>query len=292
MSLYRKFHTSYWRDVTDEDFTTDERLLYAYLLSNESTKFCGIYRVAKKTILFETGMSENAVDKTMASLAKRNKIFFDAETNEIFIKNWHKYYVPKSPTLQTRVASELASVKSEKLKTIRESILQGNGYKPMEFAPMATATNVELALNSEKIPYREILTYLNDTTGKNFPDVEQYRKKIRAHWRNGMRLEDFKTVIDHKWREWKGEEKSRNWVRPETLFGDKMPTYLAEAPKNRRKPKRTELPCGVCGKAHTLANTWVCIQCGFDVRETDPEKILEYKTQMIDAGFGERLGIK
>jgi uncharacterized phage protein (TIGR02220 family) len=81
----------------------------------------------------------------------------------------------------------------------------------------------------DKIPYAEIIYYLNKKTGKNFDSsLPEYRKHIRARWNSGKRLEDFKTVIDKKVAAWAEDPKMVDFLRPQTLFGTKFDAYLNE----------------------------------------------------------------
>ena len=90
--------------------------------------------------------------------------------------------------------------------------------------------NVKGNENDVKIPYKEIIEYLNQKTGKNFDHtVKEIRLKIKARSRNGKRtIEDFKKVIDNKCNQWLNDEKMMQFLRPETLFGTKFESYLNE----------------------------------------------------------------
>lgn len=68
------------------------------------------------------------------------------------------------------------------------------------------------------IPYKEIIDYLNQNTGQKLkPTTKIYRKLIKARWGEGYTLQDFKTVIDNKKREWQGTE-FWQYMTPKTLF--------------------------------------------------------------------------
>lgn len=92
---------------------------------------------------------------------------------------------------------------------------------------------------NEKIPFKEIIDYLNEKTGSRYKDVAGNQKMIRARWNEGYRLDDFKKVIDNKTDAWlgvvakDGREMSQ-FLRPSTLFGNKFDQYLNE------KHKQTE----------------------------------------------------
>jgi len=86
--------------------------------------------------------------------------------------------------------------------------------------------------NHKKIPYQEIIEYLNLKTGKHFSNTaKETRSKIKARWgSNGQQrtIQDFKTVIDNKCAQWLNDEKMSAFLRPETLFGTKFESYLNE----------------------------------------------------------------
>ena len=74
--------------------------------------------------------------------------------------------------------------------------------------------------------YAEIVDYLNQKAGTRYKhSSEDTRKHIRARVNDGYTLDDFKTVIDRKVKEWKGTEWEK-FLRPSTLFGSKFEGYL------------------------------------------------------------------
>lgn len=85
---------------------------------------------------------------------------------------------------------------------------------------------------ADVIPFEEIVSYLNNKTGKKFDyRSKETQAKIKARWgTNGNRrsLEDFKRVIDNKCAQWLNDEKMISFLRPETLFGTKFESYLNE----------------------------------------------------------------
>jgi len=88
----------------------------------------------------------------------------------------------------------------------------------------------------EKIPYDEIVDYLNKAAGTSFmSSTKQTRSLISARWSEGFRLPEFKTVIDSKVKEWGKDPKMRGYLRPQTLFGTKFEGYFQNSPM---KPKQ------------------------------------------------------
>src|SRR5690554_1486681 len=90
---------------------------------------------------------------------------------------------------------------------------------------------------SDKIPYKEIIDYLNMRTGSQYKHTtKKTRELIRARWNEGFNLDDFKAVIDKKCVEWIGTEWEK-FLRPVTLFGTKFESYLNQLSVERKKDK-------------------------------------------------------
>ena len=84
---------------------------------------------------------------------------------------------------------------------------------------------------------QSILTYFNSVCGTKFKNNSKTTQQlIRRRFNEGFTEEDFKKVIDTKYKEWGVSPKpfangmmSNAYLRPTTLFGDKFETYLYEA---------------------------------------------------------------
>ena len=94
-------------------------------------------------------------------------------------------------------------------------------------------TSVEVA----KYPYKEIIEYLNEKTGKSISYRSNGNKKlIRARINEGYTVEDFKKVIDNKVNDWLGKgirfsngKPAENYLHPSTLFAQSnFDKYLNE----------------------------------------------------------------
>lgn len=80
---------------------------------------------------------------------------------------------------------------------------------------------------SVKVPYGEIIDYLNAACGTRYsPETKATQRLIKARFNEGKTLDDFKQVIDTKAAEWLGDAKMNAFLRPETLFGTKFEGYL------------------------------------------------------------------
>ena len=80
---------------------------------------------------------------------------------------------------------------------------------------------------AERIPFKEIIDYLNDQTGRRYSHTANKNQDlIRARWNEGFRVEDFKQVIDTKVKDWGNDSKMNQYLRPVTLFSNKFDEYL------------------------------------------------------------------
>ena len=73
----------------------------------------------------------------------------------------------------------------------------------------------------------EIIDYLNQKTGKHFrKSIANTTRAINARSKEGFTADDFKAVIDKKVIEWGKDERMKQYLRPQTLFGTKFESYL------------------------------------------------------------------
>lgn len=79
---------------------------------------------------------------------------------------------------------------------------------------------------------------LNNLSGGSFrTTTKSTQRLIDARIKDGYDLADIETVIRHKCAVWGGNEKMRQYLRPETLFGNKFESYLSDARRSNPKPE-------------------------------------------------------
>lgn len=96
-------------------------------------------------------------------------------------------------------------------------------------------TNSDTNNNSQARPddtsktRKEIISYLNSKLGTRYkPNATKNRQVINARLNEGYKLEDFQKAIDNKIADWGSDAKMSKYLRPETLFGTKMESYINE----------------------------------------------------------------
>lgn len=95
-------------------------------------------------------------------------------------------------------------------------------------------------------PYEEIVEHLNARAGtKHLHTGQATRMLIRTLWLQGYSLDQFKLVIDTRCKAWKNDAKTREWLRPKTLFEpSKFESYLGaidNSPEMSRTPDETAI---------------------------------------------------
>lgn len=89
--------------------------------------------------------------------------------------------------------------------------------------------------------YINIVSYLNKVTGASYKaTTKSTQSLIKARMNEGYTEQDFFTVIDKKWAEWKDSPNMVPYMRPSTLFGTKFEGYL-NAPVKKESVKQANV---------------------------------------------------
>lgn len=156
----------------------------------------------------------------------------------ITIPNWNKH--------QTLDAYERKKERDrlyqEERRAKQRALIEKSSNKSSERTSDVAVSDIDKEEDKEKdnniyVPYKEIITYLNEKTGKKLRwDVKSNQKEIKARFNEGYTLDDFKMVIDKKYHEWgrkptkeelqRGVNDMRIYLRPKTLFGSNFDVYL------------------------------------------------------------------
>lgn len=76
-------------------------------------------------------------------------------------------------------------------------------------------------------PIEEVVDHLNQRAGTHYrATTSNTRKLIKARLKEGFTVDEFKLVIDKKCAEWLNNRDMVQYLRPETLFGNKFESYL------------------------------------------------------------------
>jgi len=240
MAIYRNVAMSFWTDskIVD-DFSPEERYVYLYLFTNPHTNLCGCYEISTTQMANETGYGATKIRNILKRLEnEHNVIRYSEKTKEVLILNWHKYNWTKSEKFRVPLEKEIECVKNVDFSTFLKDLLYGNDTVsiPYAYGSDTRARTVSVSVTdtvSDTVSVTdtviEVIDYLNTTCGTSYKEnTKKTNELIRARLNEGFSLDDFKTVIYKKAKQWKDDPKMCKFLRPETLFGTKFEGYLNE----------------------------------------------------------------
>lgn len=164
------------------------------------------------------------------------------ENGVVVIKDWRVHnYIRKDTYNQTMYPNELEQLKiNDSGQYERQELVT---YTERQRDVDETLTQVRLGKDRlgkdskdilsgsdepDHVPYKEIVDYLNEKANTKYRSSGSKTKSlIKARINEGFSLDDFKTVIEKKAKEWSGTTMEK-YLRPETLFGTKFEGYLNE----------------------------------------------------------------
>jgi len=126
---YRVVYTLFWEDSkVSEEMTPEDKYFMLYLLTNPSTKQCGIYEISTKKMAFDLGYSIESVKSLLERFESYHKVIkYNKETREMAILNWGKYNLNKGgKPVEDCIKSELKEVTDlELIKLVSKGIAEG-----------------------------------------------------------------------------------------------------------------------------------------------------------------------
>lgn len=195
-----------------------------------------------KSIMRITGCKD---DDLKLLIAKGFVIGF--ETGVIVIRHWriHNYVQSDRYSKSELPEAKCVELKNKVYEVVEPQTNTDNTY--MDTKCIQNGYNLDTQIRIDKIreeenrietlchvshddvdkSHFEIIEYLNLKTGSKFkPTTKPYVQAIRSRLKEGYTVDDFKTVIDKKCREWKGT-KLEKYLTPKTLFAPShFDTYL------------------------------------------------------------------
>lgn len=87
--VQRYISTSFWSDDWVDSLSRDGKLLYMYLLTNESTNIAGVYRITLKRMKDDTGIPRTDIQNLLTVFEKDGKAYYFQEY--IILPKWPKH---------------------------------------------------------------------------------------------------------------------------------------------------------------------------------------------------------
>lgn len=214
-----------------ENFTAEDKYFWLYLLTSPHNSICGVFKNKPALIARDMGLHKDTIINLLYRFQSvHHLIYADSETDEIIILNWGKFNWTKSDDFMSAVRKHAETVQSSYIKCL----LQDKIDEKMEDSHKTVLTSCKDGTNpntnSTTNIYIEIIDYLNKVCGTSYRyTTSKTQSLINARLKEKFTISDFKLVIDHKYKEWGKDEKMKEYLRPETLFGTKFEGYLQSA---------------------------------------------------------------
>ena len=229
------------KKIVETDFFMEmsptAKLLYFYLnMSADDDGFVG----NPKTIKLISGATD---DDLKILIAKQFIIPF--ESGVVVIKDWKIHnYIQKDRYNQTQYLDEKKQLLVEENGTYTKCIQDVSSLDTQvrlgkSKDRLGKSNNNMSDKSDDVIPYSEIISYLNEKTGRSFRTTEAHKRFIKARWNENYKLDDFKRVVDNKVSDWTGKtingQPAEKYLQPSTLFGTKFDNYLNQTPMRQEQ---------------------------------------------------------
>jgi len=231
MAQKRMFNKAITNDDNFIEMPISSQVLYFHLSMNaDDDGFVNNW----KSIMRMIGTKE---DDLKVLISKNYIIPFDSGV--IVIKHWRlNNYLQNDRIIPTQYQEELKQLELDKnnvykmytkcIHSIVENRIDKNSIDKNSIEEIYSPAK------HDKIPYKEIIDYLNLKTNSNYKySTNKTKELIKARFNEGFNLEDFKKVIDIKTNEWINDNKMNIYLRPNTLFGTNFENYLNQPIKKK-----------------------------------------------------------
>ena len=260
---YKSIDEQFWTDPFITQLNIKQRYFYFYLITNPHTHYSGIYYLLLSTISDETGFSVAEIKQLITFFINKSKIQYDAEYRIIWVINMAKYQLENMKNRWNKNDNRIKGIENY-FKILHNCPLIQNFcqyYKELNIfyeappKPLLTpfaikekpppspsdnreVRNKKLEIGNKNIenrsmeekdlsPVSEIISYLNSICKTNYKTTSRKTTDlIQMRMKEGFTVEDFRIVIEKKYKEWGSDSKMSKYLRPETLFGTKFEAYL------------------------------------------------------------------
>ena len=126
MAGYRQFHTEFWKDEYIIELEPAEKLLYAYLFTNELSSISGLYKIPARVISNETGLDKDFVASTLSKFEDDRKIMY--RDGVMWVVNMQKYHKNASPLTMKKVDNDVDEISDCLVKSVYLYYVQTGKY--------------------------------------------------------------------------------------------------------------------------------------------------------------------
>lgn len=191
----------------------NELLAYAVIYGFSQTdgaKFTG----SRKYLAEWCGCSIATIDRTLNSLVDKGLISRTSHVTK------HGYRAVEYAVMEPTHIDEHSATKPRTADT--------DGPRTPTTEPQPLLDEQQTPVQPEELdPTEEVIVHLNQRVGTHYrTTTASTRRLVKARLKEGFTVDEIKLVIDKKCAEWLNNPSMREYLRPETLFGNKFESYL------------------------------------------------------------------
>ena len=199
-------------------------------------KNLGLIEMVKKGIpaknYFKVNYDLNLLNKILNAGFKEEGNYEDKETQDKVLQS---KVIPAASNGDSRGQANGNPVVSNKEYNKNKII----NNKRAETSPNKQSTLIDKPIIEKETIVEDVIDYFNEVLNKRTSSKgKENTRLIMKIFKTGRTFEDFKYVIDVKKAEWENVEDMKQYLRPETLFGNKFEMYLAQ-------PMKGNVVCGI-----------------------------------------------
>lgn len=239
---------------SDPDFygcSIEARVLWVYLLSIASKKMSSIVKINTDMVLDTLKIVPELLEKALEELEETSSItVLSSNVKSTRSDSIVRKMLPSATNERTNERTDNVATSCEVVAPVEKfnpsswlapeknlPEIQPQDFRNPKESAQAPLFEIEPAQLEEEIELsdlaRNTITAINTICGKDFRPVPGNMKHINARIKEGYTFKDFTKVLHHKQGQWGNDPRFRKFLRPETIFGTKFDSYLAEASDER-----------------------------------------------------------
>jgi len=213
----------------------------------------GLFSFSPGEAVEDLGLSGQTFAKGFGNVCMTLLLGWDSKARVLYLPTWWKYNPPENAN---NVIGNLKDLDDVPDSPLIERFINNLQYLPETLQATFTQTlakrypkrspsqeqeqkqeqeiGEEASPNSFSPIVEKTIRHLNELAGTSFrPHSKVSVQHINARISEGYTLEDFETVLENKWQEWRDNPDMRKYFRPQTLFSpEHFEAYLQAAKLN------------------------------------------------------------
>jgi len=167
----RSVNTRFWEDPFVENLTSEEKLIFLYLLTNPLCNILGVYEISTKRISYDTGISKQEINKALKGFETLNKVYY--VNNYIVLSNFIK-----NQKLNTNMEKGAITLFDDLPNDVKDSILSKalKGFESIVKASKHFEKEKEKEKENNEVEKKDIS--LSDLNNLTKPPKEQKQDPV------------------------------------------------------------------------------------------------------------------